>query len=665
MDQLSNLAINTIRILSIDAVQKANAGHPGLPMGAAPMAYVLWQKYLKHNPRNPKWPDRDRFVLSAGHGSMLLYSLLHLTGYDLSLDDIKTFRQWGSRAAGHPESFLVPGVEATTGPLGQGASNAVGMAMAERFAAGRYNKPGHTIVDHFTYALVGDGDLMEGITHEAASLAGHLGLGKLVWLYDNNKVSLDGPTSLAFTEDVGKRFEAYGWQVLRVEQGDTDLEAIDRALQAAKAEATRPSLVMVRTTIGYGSPNKAGKSEAHGSPLGAEEVKLTKKNLGWDPDKQFELPAQAVTHFRTAIERGAQAEATWQKRFDAWAAANPDLAKEWHLALRGELPLGWESALPAFSPKDELATRQSGGKVLAAIAGKVPWLVGGDADLSCSTLTTLTGQGDFDGKTGLGRNIHFGVREHAMGAIANGLAYHGGVHPFTATFFVFSDYERPAVRMAAISRLPVTFVFTHDSIGVGEDGPTHQPIEQLMSLRLIPNLWVIRPADANEVVEAYKIAMKRKDGPVTVVLTRQKTPTFDRSKLAPAEGVQKGGYVLCDAAAPQALLIATGSEVAIALAAQEKLLAQGVPARVVSLPCCEIFAAQTPEYQDSVIPRAIKARVSIEAGTTLGWQRWVGDQGVAIGIDRFGASGPGGTLMKQIGFHADAVVRAVTGLVKT
>ena len=665
MDQLSNLAINTIRILSLDAVQKANAGHPGLPMGAAPMAYVLWQKYLKHNPRNPKWPDRDRFVLSAGHGSMLLYSLLHLTGYDLSLDDIKTFRQWGSRAAGHPESFLVPGVEATTGPLGQGASNAVGMAMAERFAAGRYNKPGHTIVDHFTYALVGDGDLMEGITHEAASLAGHLGLGKLVWLYDNNKVSLDGPTSLAFTEDVGKRFEAYGWHVLRVEQGDTDLEAIDRALQAAKAEATRPSLVMVRTTIGYGSPNKAGKSEAHGSPLGAEEVKLTKKNLGWDPDKQFELPAQAVTHFRTAIERGAQAEATWQKRFDAWAAANPDLAKEWHLALRGELPLGWESALPAFSPKDELATRQSGGKVLAAIAGKVPWLVGGDADLSCSTLTTLTGQGDFDGKTGLGRNIHFGVREHAMGAIANGLAYHGGVHPFTATFFVFSDYERPAVRMAAISRLPVTFVFTHDSIGVGEDGPTHQPIEQLMSLRLIPNLWVIRPADANEVVEAYKIAMKRKDGPVTVVLTRQKTPTFDRNKLAPAEGVQKGGYVLCDAAAPQALLIATGSEVAIALAAQEKLLAQGIRTRVVSLPCWEIFATQSPEYQDSVIPRAIKARVSIEAGTTLGWQRWVGDQGVAIGIDRFGASGPGGTLMKQFGFHADAVVRAVTGLVKT
>jgi transketolase len=667
MDELTNLAINTIRMLSIDAVQKANAGHPGLPMGAAPMAYVLWQRYLSHNPRNPKWPDRDRFVLSAGHGSMLLYSLLHLTGYDLSLDDLKTFRQWGSRAPGHPESFLTPGVEATTGPLGQGASNAVGMAMAERFLAGRYNKPGHTIVDHFTYALVGDGDLMEGITHEAASLAGHLGLGKLVWLYDDNRVSLDGPTSMAFTEDVGKRFEAYNWQVLHIEKGNTDIEAIDRALQAAKADSSRPSLVMVHTTIGYGSPNKAGTSEAHGSPLGTEEVKLTKKQLGWDPDKQFYLPAQAVDHFRTAIERGAQAEAAWQKRFDAWAAANPDLASEWHLALQSKLPAGWESGLPVFTPKDELATRQSSGKVLAAIANKVPWLVGGDADLSCSTLTTLTGQGDFDAKTGLGRNLHFGVREHAMGAIANGFAYHGGVHPFTATFFVFSDYERPAIRMAAISHLPVTFVFTHDSIGVGEDGPTHQPIEQLMSLRLIPNLWVLRPADANEVVESYKIAMRRTDGPITVVLTRQKTPTFDRSKLAPAGGVQKGGYVLSDAAGgtAQAVIIATGSEVAIALQAQEKLLAAGVRSRVVSLPSWEIFAAQSPEYQEAVLPRAIKARVSIEAGATLGWQRWVGTEGVAIGIDRFGASAPAGTLMKQFGITADAVVGAVTNLVKT
>ena len=664
MDQLSNLAINTIRTLSIDAVQKANSGHPGLPLGAAPTAYVLWQKHLKHNPRHPKWPDRDRFVLSAGHGSMLLYSLLHLTGYDLSLDEIKSFRQLGSRTAGHPESTLIPAVEATTGPLGQGAGNSVGMAMAERFLAGRYNKPGHAIVDHFTYALLGDGDMMEGINHEAASLAGHLRLGKLIWLYDDNRVSLDGPTSLAFSEDVGKRFEAYGWQVLRIDQGDTDIEGIDRALHAAKADSARPSLIMVHTTIGFGSPHKAGTSEAHGSPLGAEEVKLTKKNLGWDPDRQFYLPDEAVAHFRTAVERGAQAEAAWQKRFDAWAAANSDLAKEWHMALQGDLPSGWESGLPAFSPKDELATRQSGGKVLTAIAGKVPWLVGGDADLSCSTLTTLTGQGDFDGQTGLGRNIHFGVREHAMGAIANGFAYHGGVHPFTATFFVFSDYQRPTLRLAAISHLPVTFVFTHDSVGVGEDGPTHEPIEQLMSLRLIPNLWVIRPADANEVVEAYKIAMRRKDGPVAVILTRQKTPTFDRTKLAAAEGVAKGGYVLADAPAPQAVIMATGSEVALALAAQETLLAQGIRARVVSLPCWEIFAAQSPEYQDSVIPRAIKARVSIEAGVTLGWQRWVDRDGVAIGVDRFGASGPGGAVMKQLGLHADAVVRAVTSLVK-
>jgi len=666
MDKTADLAINTIRVLSIDAVQKANAGHPGLPMGAAPMAYVLWQKHLKHNPHNPKWPDRDRFVLSAGHGSMLLYSLLHLTGYDFSLDDIKTFRQWGSRAAGHPESHAFAGIECTTGPLGQGASNAVGMAMAERFLAGRYNKPGHTIVDHFTYALMGDGDMMEGITHEAASLAGHLGLGKLIWLYDDNRISLDGPTSLSFTENVGQRFEAYGWQVLHVEKGDTDLDGIDRAIATAKAEGSRPSLIMVHTTIGYGSPHKAGSSEAHGSPLGADEVKATKKNLGWDPDKQFYIPEEALTHFRTAVERGAQAEAAWQKQFDAWAGKNAELASEWQMALRGELPAGWESGLPSFTPKDELATRQSGGKVLSAAASKIPWLLGGDADLSVSTLTTLTGQGDFDPKTGLGRNIHYGVREHAMGAIANGLTYHGGVRTFTATFFVFSDYQRPALRLAAISRLPVIFVFTHDSIGVGEDGPTHQPVEHLTSLRLIPNLWVIRPADANEVAEAYKMALKRTDGPVAMILTRQKLPTFDRSKLGAVAGVQKGGYVLSDAPGgpAQAVLIGTGSEVSVALAAQEKLLALGIRARVVSLPCWEIFAAQSPEYQESVIPRAIKARVSIEAGTTLGWQRWIGEQGVAIGIDHFGASAPAGTLFKQFGIQADAVARAVTGLIK-
>ena len=666
MEPLTQLAIDTIRLLSVDAVQKANAGHPGLPMGAAPMTSGLWQKYLKHNPKNPKWPDRDRFVLSGGHGSMLLYSMLHLTGYDLALDELKAFRQWGSRAPGHPESFCTPGVEATTGPLGQGATNAVGMAMAERFLAGRYNRPSQTIVDHMTYAMLGDGDMMEGITHEAASLAGHLKLGKLVWLYDDNRISLDGPTSLHFSEDVAKRFDAYGWHVQKVEHGDTDVDAIDKAIAAAKADA-RPSLIMVHTTIGFGSPHKANTSEAHGSPLGPEEVKLTKIALGWDPEKQFYIPDQARAHFLTAVERGANAESKWLKTFDAWAAGNPELAAEWRLALKNELPANWDSAIPVFTPKDDLATRVSGGKVLAAVATKVPWFLGGDADLSCSTMTTLTGQGDFSAATGLGRNIHFGVREHAMGAIANGMAYHGGVRPFTATFFVFSDYERPALRMAAISRLPVIFVFTHDSIGVGEDGPTHQPVEHLAALRAIPNLWVIRPADANETAQAYRMAMKRTDGPVAIILTRQKTPTFDRDKVAPATGLAKGAYLFSESAcgAPQVILIATGSEVAIALAAQERLVANGIRARVVSMPSWELFAEQSPEYRDSVIPRDVPARVSIEAGCTLGWHRWVGDHGVAIGLDRFGASGPGPVLIKQFGFTADNIVRAATALLGT
>jgi transketolase len=665
MDQLTQLAINTIRLLSVDAVQKANAGHPGLPMGAAPMTYVLWQKHLRHNPKNPKWPDRDRFVLSAGHGSMLLYSMLHLTGYDLALDELKAFRQWGSRAPGHPESFCTPGVEATTGPLGQGATNAVGMAMAERFLAGRYNRPGHTIVDHRTYALVGDGDMMEGITHEAASLAGHLKLGKLVWLYDDNKISLDGPTSLHFSEDVAKRFEAYGWHVQKVAQGDTDVDAIDAALTAAKADP-RPSLIMVRTTIGYGSPHKQGSCEAHGAPLGADEVKATKVALGWDPEKQFFIPEQAQTHLLSAVERGAGAEAEWQKTFDAWAAANPELATEWRLALRGELPADWDSAIPTFTVKDEPATRVSGGKILAGIASKVPWFLGGDADLSCSTMTALPGLGDFSAETGLGRNIHYGVREHAMGAIANGMAYHGGVRSFTATFFVFSDYERPAIRMAALSKLPVIFVFTHDSIGVGEDGPTHQPIEQLSALRGIPNLWVLRPGDANEAAQAYRLAMRRNDGPVAIILTRQKVPTLDRTKVAPAAGLSRGAYVLSEAAGgpPQVVLIGTGSEVATALAAQEKLQTQGIRARVVSMPSWELFLDQTPEYRDSVIPREVPARVSIEAGSTLGWHRWVGDRGIAIGLDRFGASGPGSVLIKQFGLTVDNMVRAATSLLK-
>jgi transketolase len=665
MDQMTQLAINTIRLLSVDAVQKANAGHPGLPMGAAPMTYVLWQRHLRHNPKNPAWPDRDRFVLSAGHGSALLYSMLHLTGYDLALEELKAFRQWGSRAPGHPESFCTPGVEATTGPLGQGATNAVGMAMAERFLAGRYNRPGQTIVDHMSYALVGDGDMMEGITHEAASLAGHLKLGKLVWLYDDNKISLDGPTSLHFTEDVAKRFDAYGWHVQKVAQGDTDVDALDAALTAAKADP-RPSLIMVRTTIGFGSPHKAGTSEAHGSPLGADEVKATKAALGWDPEKQFYVPADVQAHFLSAIDRGARAEAEWQKTFNAWANANPQLATEWRMALRGELPADWDSAIPTFTVKDEPATRVSGGKILAAIASKVPWFLGGDADLSCSTMTSLPGQGDFSGTTGLGRNIHYGVREHAMGAIANGMAYHGGVRSFTATFFVFSDYERPAIRMAAISKLPVIFVFTHDSIGVGEDGPTHQPVEHLSALRGIPNLWVLRPADANEAAQAYRVAMRRTDGPVAMILTRQKAPTFDRSKLAPAAGVTRGAYVLCESPGgpPQIILIASGSEVATALAAHEKLQSQGIRARVVSMPSWELFLEQSPDYRDSVFPRDVPARVSMEAASTLGWHRWVGDHGIALGLDRFGASGPGSVLLKQFGLTVDNMVRAATSLLK-
>ena len=665
MDSLTQLSINTIRLLSVDAVQKANSGHPGLPMGSAPMTYVLWQNHLRHNPKDPKWPNRDRFVLSAGHGSMLLYSMLHLTGYDLSLDELKAFRQWGSRAPGHPESFCTPGVEATTGPLGQGATNAVGMAMAERFLAGRYNTAKHTIVDHMTYSLMGDGDMMEGITHEAAALAGHLKLGKLVWLYDDNKISLDGPTSLHFSEDVGKRFEAYGWHVQKVANGDTDTVAIDKAIAAAKTDP-RPSLIMVRTTIGFGSPHKAGSCEAHGSPLGPDEVKATKTALGWDPEKQFFVPDEAKSNLLSAVERGAAAETTWQKTFDAWAAANPALATEWALAQKGELPADWDSAIPVYTVKDDPATRVSGGKILAAIASKVPWFLGGDADLSCSTMTGLPGLGDFSGETGLGRNIHYGVREHAMGAIANGMAYHGGVRSFTATFFVFSDYERPAIRMAAISELPVIFVFTHDSIGVGEDGPTHQPVEHLAALRAIPNLLVIRPADGNETAQAYRVAMKRNDGPVAVILTRQKMPTFDRDRMGPAAGLAKGAYVLSEAAGgpPQVILIATGSEVSLAVAAQETLAANGIRARVVSMPCWELFAEQSADYRDAVLPRDVTARVAIEAGVTLGWHRWVGDRGVVIGLDRFGASAPGSVLAKQFGFTADNIVRVATGLVK-
>ncbi|HEY8019517.1 MAG TPA: transketolase [Thermoanaerobaculia bacterium] len=661
---IEELAVDTLRTLAIDAVQKADSGHPGLPLGAAPMAYVLWQRFLKHNPRDPQWPDRDRFVLSAGHGSMLLYCLLHLTGYDLSMDDLKSFRQWGSRTPGHPEYRLTPGVEATTGPLGQGTTNAVGMAIAERLLAHRFNRPDHTIVNHRTYALVSDGDLMEGVSGEVSSLAGHLGLGKLTFLYDSNEVSLDGPTSMAFTEDVGKRYEAYGWQVLHVLDGNTDLDAIDRALHAADAEIGRPSIVVIHTTIGYGSPNKAGTSEAHGSPLGPEEVARTKKALGWEWEEPFYVPPEALAHLRGAVDRGAAAEADWQARFAAYAAKFPDLAAQWKQALAGELPDGWDAELPTWKAGEKESTRVAGGKALNAIAGTVEWLVGGDADLSTSTNTSLKGFASFDGASGEGRNVHFGVREHAMAGIANGMAYHGGVRPFVATFFTFSDYMKPSIRLAALSELPVVYVWTHDSIGLGEDGPTHQPIEHLAALRALPGMTMIRPGDANEAAEAWRVVMRNAHGPIGLVMSRQKLPVIDRATHGPASGLAQGAYVLAEASggAPRLILIATGSEVSLALAARDQLEKDGVATRVVSMPSWELFARQTQELRDQVLPPAVAARVSIEAAATFGWERWVGDRGSIIGLERFGASAPGDTVLKELGFNVDNVVARAKAL---
>jgi transketolase len=659
-EDIARLAVNTIRTLAIDAVQKANSGHPGLPMGAAPMAYVLWQRHLRHNPHDPHWPDRDRFVLSAGHGSMLLYVLLHLTGYDLTMEDLQAFRQWESRTPGHPEIHLTPGVEATTGPLGQGTANAVGMAMAERALAHRFNRPGHTIVDHHTFALVSDGDLMEGLSAEAASLAGHLGLGKLIYLYDCNHISLDGPTSLAFsTEDVGARYAAYGWHVLHVDKGDTDLAGLDAAVTAAKAETGRPSMIVVQTTIGYGAPKKQGTAEAHGSPLGAEEVAAAKRALGFDPERSFYVPPEASTHFHTAIERGGAQQAEWKQRFSAYAVTHPELAAEWQRVQAGDLPAGWDGDLPTFGAADAQATRQASGKALNAIAARVPELFGGDADLSVSTSTALKNGGSFNGRTGEGRNIHYGVREHAMGSIANGIAYHGGLRSFVATFFCFSDYMRPAVRLAALNELPVIFVWTHDSIALGEDGPTHQPVEHLMSLRAMPGLAVVRPADANETAEAWRFAIAQRKRPVALVLSRQKLPVLDPEA---ARGVARGAYVLADAASPKAILLATGAEVHVALAAQSLLAAEGIAARVVSMPCWEVFAEQGAEYRASVLPSTIRTRVSIEAGVTLGWERWLGDGGAAIGLDRYGASAPGEVSLQKLGFTAANVVEHVRRL---
>ena len=660
--ELDLLSINTLRTLAIDVVQKADSGHPGLPLGAAPMAYVLWQRHLKHFPSDPAWFDRDRFVLSAGHGSMLLYGLLHLTGYPLSLPEVMNFRQWGSKTPGHPEFGLTPGVEATTGPLGQGFSNAVGMAIAERSLAARFNQEGHTVIDHHTYTLVGDGDLMEGVAAEAASLAGHLKLGKLICLYDSNDVTLDGPANLSFSDDTSKRFESYGWHVQTVANGDTDLDGLDSAIRNARADLTKPSLIIVKTTIGFGSPNKQGKSSSHGSPLGEDEIKLTKKALGWDPEKKFFIPADALQNLRSAVTKGKAAKGDWDKRFAAYAHAHPALSAELDRVIAGELPKGLEAALPTFAAGKDMETRSSAGQTLSALAVKMPELIGGDADLGGSTKTVLKDLGSFDGQTGKGRNIHFGVREHAMAAIANGMSYHGGVRPFTATFFCFSDYMRPAVRLAAMNHLPVIHVWTHDSIGLGEDGPTHQPVEHLMALRVIPNLTVLRPADAAEAAEAWLFALNNLHGPTGLVLSRQKVPTVDRTKMAAATGLRRGAYVLVDAPNPKALIFSSGSEVQIAVAAQELLAKDGIAARVISVPSMEVFHSQPADYRESVMPKDITARVSIEAGVTFGWERFVGDRGIAIGVDTFGASAPDKVLYEKYGLSAVKVAEAVRTL---
>ena len=671
-DTLDQQCVDTLRFLSVDMVQKANSGHPGLPLGAAPMAYALWKQQLRHNPANPLWPDRDRFVLSAGHGSALLYSLLHVTGYDLSLDDIEQFRQWGSKAPGHPERGHTAGVEVTTGPLGQGLANAVGMAIAEAHLAARYNRDGHTIIDHRTWAIVSDGDLMEGVAAEAASLAGHLKLAKLVCLYDNNSVTLSAGTDMTFSEDRARRFEAYGWQTLDVGDGN-DLNAICAALDAARAETTRPTLILVRTHLGFGSPEQ-DSFKAHGSPLGVVDVKRTKEKLGWPSEPTFFVPEPALARFREALMRGAKAESEWNGRMDAYAKAFPDLAKELRSRLNAALPDGWDADIPIF-PADAkgIATRVAGGKVMNAIAPKLPALVGGSADLDPSTHTELKGQGDFNppllpgqdsegsdagGWGYAGRNVHFGVREHAMGGIVNGLAAHGGFIGYGSTFLIFSDYMRPAIRLAALMRLHVVHVFTHDSLALGEDGPTHQPIEQLASLRAIPGVTVIRPCDANETAVAWQVAVEMRDRPTLLVLTRQDVATLDRGRYASAEGLCRGAYVLSDAAdrQPGLILIASGSEVGLILAAAERLRGDGVGVRCVSMPSWDLFEAQPKSYRDEVLLPGVTARLAVELGIEQGWHRYTGALGDMLGIERFGASAPAEVLLDKFGFTVDNVV---------
>jgi transketolase len=677
--RLDELCVNTIRMLSVDAVEKAKSGHPGAPMGLAAAAYVLWTRFLKHNPKNPDWPDRDRFVLSAGHASMLLYSMLHLTGYAVSLEQIQHFRQWESITPGHPERELTPGVEVTTGPLGQGFGNGVGMGIAETFLAARYNRPGLDIFDHYTYAIVSDGDLMEGVAAEAASLAGNLKLGKLIYLYDDNRVTLAATTDLAFTDDTAKRFDAYGWHTQTVADGN-DIAAIERAIKAAQQERGRPSIILLRTHIGYGSPGKHDSFEAHGSPLGAEEAKATKQNLGWPHEPAFFIPDEALAHFREAIGRGEKAEAAWREKFSKYQQQFPNEGKEVETALARKLPAGWDEGLPEFraDPKG-VATRAASGKVLNALAAKIPTLIGGSADLNPSTYTALNKMGDFEspardysksqGASGggfgyFGRNIHYGVREHGMGAASNGMAAHGGVIPFASTFLMFADYMRPSIRLAALSELGVIYVFTHDSIGVGEDGPTHQPVEHYAALRAIPRLVVIRPGDANETAVAWKIAVESRDRPVALALSRQNVPTLDRKEFAPADGVRKGAYVLADAPGgkPDMILIGTGSELSLAVGARAKLAEKHIQARVVSMPSWELFDAQPKDYREAVLPPAVKRRLAVEAGVSQGWHRYVGDAGDVIGIERFGASAPGNVVMEKLGFTVDHVVERALAL---
>ena len=656
---LDLLCINTIRTLAMDAVQQANAGHPGTPMALAPLAYALYTRHLRHNPRDPDWADRDRFVLSCGHASMLLYAALHLTGYDLSLEDLRHFRQWDSRTPGHPEHGLTPGVETTTGPLGQGFANGVGMAIAEAHLAARFNRPGHEIVNHWTYAIASDGDLMEGISHEAASLAGHLKLGKLIFCYDDNRITIEGKTDLAYSDDVAERFAGYGWQVQRVADAN-DLAAFDTAIRAAKAETVRPSLVIVRSHIGWGSPHKQDSAEAHGSPLGAEEVALTKAAYGWPAAPPFLVPDAVKAHMGRCVERGAALEQEWQARVAAYQRAFPDLAAEWRAALAGGLPEGWERALPAFTAADgPQATRIWSSRVLNALAPVVPTLVGGAADLAPSTNTLIKGGGDLEAGSLGARNMHFGIREHGMGGVLNGMALHRGVRPYGATFFIFTDYMRPSIRLAALMGLPVIYVFTHDSVGLGEDGPTHQPVEQLAAMRAIPHLTVIRPADGPETAQAWRAALQNGGGPTALVLTRQKVAVIDRERLASAEGLLRGGYVLAEASggAPRLVLVATGSEVGLCLAARATLEAEGTPTRVVSMPSQELFARQDAAYRDAVLPPRVRARLAVEAASPFGWHRWVGTEGDVLGIERFGASAPYERILEEFGFTADNVAK--------